>query len=32
MAIKETDSGMTSTSSESSTPPVQTKEEDFIPF
>jgi len=32
MAIKETDSGMTSTSSESSTPQVQTKEEDFIPF
>lgn len=32
MAIKETDSGMTSTSSESSTPSVQTKEEDFIPF
>ncbi|MBH20940.1 MAG: hypothetical protein CML98_04110 [Rhodobiaceae bacterium] len=31
MAIKETDSGMTSTSSESSTPPVQTGE-DFIPF
>jgi len=32
MAIKETDNGMVSTSSESSTPPVQTKEEDFIPF
>ena len=32
MAIKETDSGMTSTSSESSTPPVQTEESDFIPF
>ena len=32
MAIKETDNGMVPTSSESSTPPVQTKEEDFIPF
>jgi len=32
MAIKETDNGMVPTSSESSTPSVQTKDEDFIPF
>ena len=31
-AIEAADNGMAPTSSESSTPPVQTKEEDFIPF